>query len=82
MREQSLLFPCSSYVAMIKFLLKCFELELDQNNALSSEFKSSVEKFCLLLEHSMSIEGSTELHVTASKALLAIGSHMQEVCCL
>ncbi|XP_028798613.1 proteasome adapter and scaffold protein ECM29 [Neltuma alba] len=79
MREQSLLFPSSSYVAMIKFLLKCFELELDQNNTLSSEFLSSVEKFCLLLEHSMANEGSVELHVNASKALLIIGSHMPEM---
>ncbi|KAI9114257.1 hypothetical protein K1719_014907 [Acacia pycnantha] len=79
MREQSLLFPSSSYVAMNKFLLKCFELELDQNNTLSSELLSSVEKFCLLLEHSLAIEGSTELHVNASKALLVIGSHMPEM---
>lgn len=82
-REQSLLFPSNTYVAMIKFLLKCFESELEQNKSLegSSEFLSSVKTFCVLLEHSMSFEGSAELHVNASKALLIIGSHMPEVSC-
>ncbi|XP_057441454.1 uncharacterized protein LOC130733331 isoform X2 [Lotus japonicus] len=80
-REQSLLFPSNTYVVMIKFLLKCFESELEQNKSLegSSEFLSSVKTFCVLLEHSMSFEGSAELHVNASKALLIIGSHMPEV---
>ena len=79
--EQNLIFPSNTYVAMIKFLLKCFESELEQNKSLdgSSEFLSSVKTFCLLLEHSMSFEGSVELHVNASKALLIIGSHMPEV---
>lgn len=82
-REQSLLFPSNTYVAMIKFLLKCFESELEQKKSLevSSEFLSSVNTFCLLLEHSMSFEGSVELHVNASKALLIIGSHTPEVSC-
>ncbi|KAF7815581.1 proteasome-associated protein ECM29-like protein [Senna tora] len=81
LREHNLLFPSSSYVAMIKFLSKCFELELEENNTLegSSEFLSSVEKFCLLLEHSMAFEGSAELHVNASKALLAVGSRLPKV---
>ncbi|XP_050897841.1 uncharacterized protein LOC127104718 [Lathyrus oleraceus] len=38
-----------------------------------------VKTFCFLLEHSMSFEDSVELHVTSSKALLIIGSHMPEV---
>lgn len=82
-REQSLLFPSNTYVTMIKFLLKCFESELEQNKSLevSSEFLSSVKTFCLLLEHSMSFESSVELHVNASKALLIIGSHTPEVSC-
>lgn len=82
-REQNLLFPSNTYVAMIKFLLKCFESELEQNKSLegSSEFISSVKTFCLVLEHSMSFEGSVELHANASKALLIIGSHMPEVSC-
>lgn len=80
-RNQDLLFPSNTYVAMIKFLMKCFESELEKDKSLegSSEFQTSVRTFCLLLEHSMSFEGSVELHVTASKSLLIIGSHMPEV---
>ncbi|XVE59843.1 hypothetical protein DITRI_Ditri05aG0079400 [Diplodiscus trichospermus] len=81
MREQKLLFPSKMYVAMIKFLLKCFESELAQNNSLgrSSEFLSSVERMCLLLEHAMAYEGSVELHSTASKSLITIGSYLPEM---
>ncbi|KAJ6964762.1 proteasome adapter and scaffold protein ECM29 [Populus alba x Populus x berolinensis] len=81
MREQRLLFSSKMYVAMIKFLLKCFESELDQNNSLgrSTEFLSSVETMCLLLEHAMAYEGSVELHATASKALITIGSYLPEM---
>ncbi|KAL9404798.1 hypothetical protein Peur_001770 [Populus x canadensis] len=81
MREQKLLFSSKMYVAMIKFLLKCFESELDQNNSLgrSTEFLSSVETMCLLLEHAMAYEGSVELHATASKALITIGSYLPEM---
>jgi proteasome component ECM29 len=81
MREQKLLFSSKMYVAMINFLLKCFESELDQNNSLgrSTEFLSSVETMCLLLEHAMAYEGSVELHATASKALITIGSYLPEV---
>ncbi|MED6171999.1 hypothetical protein PIB30_046081, partial [Stylosanthes scabra] len=79
--DQNLIFPSNTYVAMIKYLLKCFESELEQSKSSdrSSEFLSSVKTFCLLLEHSMSFEGSVDLHVNASKALLIIGSHMPEV---
>ncbi|KAH7560788.1 hypothetical protein JRO89_XS10G0102900 [Xanthoceras sorbifolium] len=81
MTERKLLFPSQMYMAMIKFLLKCFEYEFEQNNSLgrSSEFLSSVETMCLLLEHAMAIEGSVELHATASKALIIIGSHLPEM---
>ncbi|CAJ1971241.1 unnamed protein product [Sphenostylis stenocarpa] len=80
-REQNLVFSLNTYVAMIKFLLKCFESELDQNKSFggSSEFMSSVKTLCSILEHSMSFEGSVEMHANASKALLIIGSHMPEV---
>ncbi|KAF3455353.1 hypothetical protein FNV43_RR05803 [Rhamnella rubrinervis] len=76
MREQKLVFPSKTYVVMIKFLLKCFESEMEQNKSGegSSAFWSSVEKMCLLLEHAMAFEGSVELHSNASKALIAIGS--------
>ncbi|XP_021604828.1 proteasome adapter and scaffold protein ECM29 isoform X2 [Manihot esculenta] len=81
LREQKLIFPSKVYVAMIKFLLKCFESELEQNNSLerSSEFLSSVETMCLLLEHAMVYEGTVELHSTASKALITIASYLPEM---
>ncbi|KAF9665771.1 hypothetical protein SADUNF_Sadunf16G0158400 [Salix dunnii] len=81
MREQKLLFSSKMYVAMINFLLKCFESEMDQNNSLgrSTEFLSSVETMCLLLEHAMAYEGSVELHATASKALITLGSYHPEM---
>ncbi|GLU18926.1 hypothetical protein SLE2022_352020 [Rubroshorea leprosula] len=80
-REQKLLFPSEMYVAMIKFLLNCFVSELAQNKSLgtSSDFLSSVERMCLLLEHAMALEGSFELHSTVSKALVTIGSHLPEM---
>ncbi|KAJ9146595.1 hypothetical protein P3X46_028837 [Hevea brasiliensis] len=80
-REQKLIFPSKVYVAMMKFLLKCFESELEQSNSLerSSEFLSSVETMCLLLEHAMAYEGTAELHSTSSKALITIASYLPEM---
>lgn len=81
MREQRLLFPSKTFVVMIKFLLKCFESELEQNKHIeeSSMFQSAIENMCLLLEHAMAFEGSVELHASSSKALIAIGSCIPEV---
>lgn len=81
MREQKLIFPSEIYVAMIKFLLKCFEADVEQSDLIerSPEFYSSVETMCLLLEHAMATDGSNELHATASKALLNIGSCLPKV---
>ncbi|KAF5447658.1 hypothetical protein F2P56_033192 [Juglans regia] len=80
-RQQKLLFTSKTYVVMIQFLSKCFESELEMNNYLegSSEFRSSVEAMCSLLEHAMSFEGSVELHANASKALVAVASRVPEV---
>lgn len=80
-RHHKLLFTSKTYVVMIQFLLKCFESELEMNNSLegSSEFRSSVEAMCSLLEHAMSFEGSVELHANASKALVAVASRIPEV---
>ncbi|KAK4773586.1 hypothetical protein SAY87_028605 [Trapa incisa] len=80
-RGQGLVFPSETYIAMIKFLLKCFESEMEHNSSRkeSSEFKTSVQNMCLLLEHAMAIEGSIELHATSSKALLSVGSNMPDV---
>ncbi|BBH02426.1 ARM repeat superfamily protein [Prunus dulcis] len=81
MREQKLHFPSKTYLVMIEFLLKCFESELEQNISIKglSDFQSSVEALCLLLEHAMAFEGSVELHARASKALIAIGSCMPKL---
>ncbi|KAK6119824.1 hypothetical protein DH2020_046449 [Rehmannia glutinosa] len=75
-----LLFPSKTYVAMIKFLLKCFETEVAQtNSAEDSEFLHSVERLCLLLDYAMTYEGSVELHASASKALITLGSHFPQM---
>lgn len=75
-----LLFRSKTYVAMIKFLLKCFEAETAQTNLNGdSEFLHSVERLCLLLDHAMAYEGSIELHASASKALITLGSHFPQV---
>lgn len=81
LREQKLLFPSMMYVVMIKFLLKCFEAELEQKNSSGreSELHSSVETMCALLEHALAYEGSVELHANASKALISIASHIPKV---
>ncbi|OVA18531.1 Proteasome stabiliser ECM29 [Macleaya cordata] len=81
MREEELLFPSKMYVVMIRFLLKSFEenLELDSSVRGTSEFQFSVQTLCLLLEHAMAVEGSVELHATASKGLVSIASNMPEM---
>ncbi|KAL2941950.1 Proteasome adapter and scaffold protein ECM29 [Bienertia sinuspersici] len=78
MREQ-LLFPSKTYDAMIKFLLKCFESDMLQNDTKTAEFEPTVEIFCLLIEHAMAAEGSAELHANASKALIEIASYFPEM---
>lgn len=81
LREQQLLFPSQTYITMIKFLLECFEAELQQGDPseASSTYRSSVETTCHFLEHAMAYEGSVELHSTAFKALITIGSYLPEV---
>lgn len=79
--DQKLQFPSRTYLVIIEFLLNCFESELEHNTSIkvSSQFQSSVEAMCLLLEHAMAYEGSVELHAKASNALIAIGSRIPEV---
>lgn len=81
LREERLLFPSQTYAAAIRFLLQCFEADVEQNIAAETtpEFLASLGNMCLLLEHAMGHEGSVELHPTASKALIKIGSHFSEV---
>lgn len=80
-REEKLLFPSQMYVPMIRFLLKCFEADVEQSSSVerTSEYWSSLENMCLLLEHAMAFEGSVELHSSASKALITVGSCFREV---
>ncbi|KAD4180200.1 hypothetical protein E3N88_28791 [Mikania micrantha] len=80
-REERLLFPSQTYVAAIRFLLQCFEVDVEQKTApeRNPEFVSSLGNMCLLLEHAMAYEGSVDLHATASKALIKIGSHFPEM---
>ncbi|KAL6966668.1 hypothetical protein U1Q18_032454 [Sarracenia purpurea var. burkii] len=80
-RGTKLLFPSKTYAAMIKFLLMCFEADVEQyrKGERTSEYWPSVEKMCMLLEHAMAYEGSVELHSNASEALITIGSHFPEV---
>lgn len=81
LREERLLLPSQTYAAAIRFLLQCFEADVEQNIAAETtpEFLASLGNMCLLLEHAMAYEGSVELHATASKALIKIGSHFSEV---
>ncbi|GKC37517.1 proteasome-associated protein ECM29 [Tanacetum coccineum] len=81
LREERLLFPSQTYAAAIRFLLQCFEADVEQNIAAETtpEFLASLGNMCLLLEHAMAHEGSVELHATASKALIKIGSHFSEM---
>ncbi|PSR90112.1 Proteasome-associated protein [Actinidia chinensis var. chinensis] len=81
MRETKLLFPSQTYVAMIKFLLKCFELDVEpyKKGEITPEYWPSVEKMCSLVEHAMAYEGSVDLHSNASKALITIGTYFPEM---
>uniref|UniRef100_A0A5B7B1H9 Proteasome-associated protein ECM29 n=1 Tax=Davidia involucrata TaxID=16924 RepID=A0A5B7B1H9_DAVIN len=79
-RETKLFFPSKTYVAMIKFLLMCFEADVEKNLSVErTELWPSVEKMCLLLEHGMAYEGSVELHANASMALITIGAQIPEM---
>eukprot|EP01018_Ginkgo_biloba_P028626 Gb_39352 [translate_table: standard] len=81
--ERKLLFPAKMYVAMIRFLQKCYEAEyrksLADGRGEMPHYLPSLSSLCLLLEHAMAYEGSVELHGTASKALLVIASQNPEV---
>ncbi|XP_056682996.1 uncharacterized protein [Spinacia oleracea] len=77
--REHLLFPSKTYDAMIKFLLKCFESDMLQDDPKKAEFLPTVEALCSLIEHAMAVEGSAELHANASKALIDIAAHFPEM---
>ncbi|XP_066339222.1 uncharacterized protein [Miscanthus floridulus] len=72
-RNGKLLFPSKTFVSMIKFLMKCFEAS-DSSNLLQDPSDSAVAKMCVILEHAMSYEGSSELHALALKSLVDLSS--------
>jgi len=79
--EKELIFSSKTYIAMIKFLMKCFETcyRSYSSEAGVNESDSPLVKMCLLLEHAMGFEGSAELHATASKALVELGFRFPKV---
>ncbi|CAD6258403.1 unnamed protein product [Miscanthus lutarioriparius] len=72
-RNGKLLFPSKTFVSLIKFLMKCFESS-DSSNLLQDPSDSAVAKMCVILEHAMSYEGSSELHALALKSLVELSS--------
>lgn len=79
-REHNLLFPSKMYYAVIAFLMKCFDKDFGQSGfCMTPETNSCVARLCLLLEHAMATEGSVQLHATASKAIVTVGSFIPEV---
>ncbi|XP_047327429.1 proteasome adapter and scaffold protein ECM29 isoform X3 [Impatiens glandulifera] len=76
-----LLFPSKMYTAMVSFLVKCFEEDV-QKHLLEdklAELWPSTEKLCLIVENAMGYEGSVELHSNAAKALISVGSYFPEI---
>jgi proteasome component ECM29 len=64
---------------MIKFLMKCFEASGSQDLSQEDPSHSPVAKMCVVLEHAMSYEGSSELHALALKSLVDISSRQPKV---
>ncbi|XP_024544607.1 proteasome adapter and scaffold protein ECM29 [Selaginella moellendorffii] len=64
--ERNLLFPPKVYVAMVSYLMKCYELRTQEEEEIVS--------LRLLLEHGMAYEGVAELHALCSAGLLTLAS--------
>ncbi|KAG0459441.1 hypothetical protein HPP92_022569 [Vanilla planifolia] len=77
-RDKDLLFPSRTYFAMVRFLMKCFKVDLSTCDP-GTEFSSAVVTLCNVLEHAMAFEGSIELHAASMKALVEIGSHQPKL---
>ncbi|KAG0457672.1 hypothetical protein HPP92_022829 [Vanilla planifolia] len=76
--DKDLLFPSRTYFAMVRFLMKCFKVDLSTCDP-GTEFSSAVVTLCNVLEHAMAFEGSIELHAASMKALVEIGSHQPKL---
>lgn len=78
-REGRLLLPSKTYLAMVKFLMKCFEAS-QREQLLDKESEISlIEKMGILIEKATAVEGSNELHATALRALVDIASRFPKV---
>ncbi|KAM0826507.1 hypothetical protein ACQ4PT_068829 [Festuca glaucescens] len=78
-RQGKLLFPPKTFLAMIKFLMKCFEASGSPDLSQEDPSHSPVAKMCVVLEHAMSYEGSSELHALALKSLVDISSRQPKL---
>nr|CAB3489010.1 unnamed protein product [Digitaria exilis] len=72
-RNGKLIFPSKTFLSMIKFLMKCFEAS-GSPDLVQDPSHSPVAKMCVVLEHAMSYEGSSELHALALKSLVDLSS--------
>ncbi|KAF8664644.1 hypothetical protein HU200_054353 [Digitaria exilis] len=72
-RNGKLIFPSKTFLSMIKFLMKCSESS-GSPDLVQDLSHSHVEKMCVVLEHAMSYEGSSELHALALKSLVDLSS--------
>ncbi|KAJ3684358.1 hypothetical protein LUZ61_013522 [Rhynchospora tenuis] len=81
-REGRLLLPSKTYLAMIKFLMKCFEAR-QRKQLLEKESETSlVETMCIMIEKATAVEASNELHATALRALVDIAPHFPKLVAL
>lgn len=78
-RNGKLLFPSKTFLSMIKFLMKCFECSDSADLLQEDQSHSPVAKMCVILEHAMSYEGSSELHALALKSLVDLSSREPKV---
>ncbi|CAM0950342.1 unnamed protein product [Alopecurus aequalis] len=78
-RQGKLLFASKTFLAMIKFLMKCFEASDSPDLSQEDPSHSPVAKMCVVLEHAMSYEGSSELHALALKSLVDISSRQPKL---
>ncbi|KAF3327246.1 proteasome-associated protein ECM29 isoform X1 [Carex littledalei] len=78
-REGRLHFPSKSYLAMVKFLMKCFEASQRKELLEKESEVLLIEKMGILIEKATGVEGSNELHATALRALVDISSHFPKL---
>lgn len=81
--EQTLMFPSSTYAAMLKFLQKC-QQAIPQSHTTNVETsggdiqRGPDERYRMLLEHGLARDGTWALHVLAAQGLLELGAAYPE----